>query len=407
MVAEQAAHRRWLNGEGTRLLDFAEHSAVDGGFGWLDDSGNVDDERGVELWITARMTHCFALAHLRGRHGAFDLLNHGMEALVGPLRDHEHGGWFARIGGSEGSDHSKAFYAHAFAILAASSATAAGHPDGQSLLDHALHVVDEHFWDEEASLGRESFNAAWDGGEDYRGANANMHAVEAYLAAADVTGRPDLLERAVNIAQRVVDGFAREHGWMLPEHYTATWEQVLDYNAGDPAHPFRPYGVTIGHLFEWSRLVLSVDAAAKRMGLDGTDWALPAAKALYRTGVRAGWAADGAPGFVYTVDFEGQPVVAERMHWVVAEAIGAAVALWQRTGEYTYSNDYVAWWNYVRTTLIDLDGGSWWHEVDSEGAPSRTVWHGKPDIYHAYQATLFVQLPLSPSFATALRQASA
>lgn len=407
MVAEQAAHRRWLDAEGARLLDFAEASAIDGGFGWLDDSGRVDDERGIELWITTRMTHCFALAHLRGRHGALDLVNHGMKALLGPLRDHDNGGWFARVGGSEGTDQSKTLYAHAFAMLAASSATAAGHPDGAFLLDHALQVVDAHFWDHEASLGRESFSPTWDSGEAYRGVNANMHAVEAYLAAADVTGRQDLLERAISITERIIDGFARAHGWMLPEHYTATWEPVLTYNLTDPADPFRPYGVTIGHLFEWSRLALNVEAAAKRAGLDAPVWALPAAKALYRTAVHAGWAADGAPGFVYTVDFEGRPVVEERMHWVVAEAIGAAVALWQRTGEYVYSNDYVAWWDYARTALIDLEGGSWWHEVDAEGRPSRTVWRGKPDVYHAYQATLFVQLPLSPSLATALRDASA
>ena len=30
---------------------------------------------------------------------------------------------------------------------------------------------------------------------------------------------------------------------------------------------------------------------------------------------------------VYTVDFEGTPVVRERMHWVVCEAIGAAASL--------------------------------------------------------------------------------
>jgi len=407
MVAEQAAHRRWLDEEGARLLDFAQASAVDGGFGWLDDHGAVDSARGVELWITARMTHCFALAHLRGRAAAFDMVSHGIEALIGPLRDHAHGGWFSRIGGAAGGDDTKALYAHGFVILAASSATAAGHPDGQGLLDHALDVVDEHFWDDAASLGRESFDAAWKHGENYRGANANMHAVEAYLAAADVTGRRDLLQRAIGIAERVIDGFAREHAWMLPEHYTPEWEPVLDYNRTEPAHPFRPYGVTIGHLLEWSRLVLNVEAAARRAGLPDVEWALPAAKALYRTAVKTGWAADASPGFVYTVDFDGKPVVTERMHWVVAEAIGATVALWQRTGEYQYSNDYVAWWNYAKQVLIDLNRGSWWHEVDAHGTPARTVWHGKPDIYHAYQATLFVQLPLSPSLATALREASA
>jgi hypothetical protein len=31
-----------------------------------------------------------------------------------------------------------------------------------------------------------------------------------------------------------------------------------------------------------------------------------------------------------------------------------------------------------------------------------TVWPGKPDLYHAVQATLIPRLPLAPSMATAL-----
>ena len=35
--------------------------------------------------------------------------------------------------------------------------------------------------------------------------------------------------------------------------------------------------------------------------------------------------------------------------------------------------------------------------------PSGTVWTGKPDIYHAFQATLVPRLPLTPTLAGALR----
>ncbi|EEH65220.1 hypothetical protein HMPREF0058_1920, partial [Actinomyces urogenitalis DSM 15434] len=39
---------------------------------------------------------------------------------------------------------------------------------------------------------------------------------------------------------------------------------------------------------------------------------------------RDGWRVDGGPGFVYTTDFAGEPVVHERMHWVVCEGVSAA-----------------------------------------------------------------------------------
>ena len=44
-------------------------------------------------------------------------------------------------------------------------------------------------------------------------------------------------------------------------------------------------------------------------------------------GLDGGWAADGSDGFVYTTDWEGRPVVQERMHWVLTEAIATSTVL--------------------------------------------------------------------------------
>ncbi len=56
----------------------------------------------------------------------------------------------------------------------------------------------------------------------YRGVNANMHSVEALLAAHDATGDPEWLARAASVADRVV-GWARENDWRIPEHFDADW----------------------------------------------------------------------------------------------------------------------------------------------------------------------------------------
>ena len=57
------------------------------------------------------------------------------------------------------------------------------------------------------------------------------------------------------------------------------------------------------------------------------------ARALFQAAIHEGWAVDGADGFVYTVGWDGVPVVRERMHWVVAEATATAAALYQATGD--------------------------------------------------------------------------
>jgi mannose/cellobiose epimerase-like protein (N-acyl-D-glucosamine 2-epimerase family) len=53
--------------------------------------------------------------------------------------------------------------------------------------------------------------------------------------------------------------------------------------------------------------------------------------------------------------------------------------------------------------LLDRERGSWRHELNPDNRPAARTWHGKPDIYHAIQATLVPRLPLAPSFAGALR----
>ena len=46
------------------------------------------------------------------------------------------------------------------------------------------------------------------------------------------------------------------------------------------------------------------------------------------------------------------------MHWVLTEAIGAAAALYQVTGEATYAEDHQRWWRFAEEHFIDLERGS-------------------------------------------------
>src|SRR4051794_18028422 len=165
-----------------RLLDFAARSRLpEGGFGYLGDDGRVIAERPVETWIVARMTHVFGLAHLFGRPVADELARHGVVALTeGPLHDARHGGWFAAT-----DDDAKAAYVHAFAVLAGATATTPGGEGGRPLLAEALGIWLGRFWDDEAAMAVEEWDAGWTTRSDYRGVNANMHGVEAVLAAAD------------------------------------------------------------------------------------------------------------------------------------------------------------------------------------------------------------------------------
>jgi len=387
------------------LLRFARASAVPGGSAWLDAAGRPT-ARDLQLWITCRMTHCFALGELRGDTTCAPLVEHGLEALLGPFHDVEHGGWFAALSRSTGAPTAdrKEGYGHAFVVLAASSALVAGHERAGALLEEALDVQERWFWEEGPGLVRESWDRSFAVCEDYRGVNAAMHTVEAYLAASDATGDPRWRRRAARIAGRVVDDWARGNDWRVPEHFTAGWQPLLEHHADVPADAFRPYGATVGHGLEWARLVLSVDAAQRAAGEEGLHRAVESATALAERAVADGWEVDGAPGFVYTTDWQGAAVVRNRMHWVVAEALGAASALERATGDPVWRRRADRWWAYVDDVVADHEGGSWHHELDPANRPCSATWDGKPDVYHALQACLVAELPLHPSFATALRE---
>ena len=271
----------WLDAETRRLLTFAEGSwAPGGGFGNLDDDGRLSADEPVHTWVSTRMTYSFALGALVGRDDDVERVDHGLAALLpgGLLRDDEHGGWFSAVQSGPTDrqvvDGTKAAYAHAFVVLAASAGTVLDRPPAHALLQDALAVVEHRFWDDDAGLVRESFSADWREEEHYRGANANMHTVEAFLAAADALGDAGAVwrNRARRIVERIVDGVARDAGWRLPEHFAPDYAPILDYNTDDRAHPFRPYGVTPGHLMEWARLALHLRSAELAAGSPAPDW---------------------------------------------------------------------------------------------------------------------------------------
>jgi sulfoquinovose isomerase len=392
-VRSSSAHREFLAAETTRLLDGARAAASpDGAFAWLDDDSRPDDSRPRELWITARMTHLFSIGQLLGREGDGELADSGIRGLRNVFADLESGGWFASVDSIGGVEPAKRAYDHAFVVLAASSATIAGRPGGRELLTDALAVIEQHFWDEADGALVDVWSADWSELEPYRGGNANMHAVEALLAATDATGDTVWAQHAARIVHRLVLTEAAEHGWRVPEHHDSSWRVLRDYNIDRPRDPFRPYGVTPGHGLEWARMLLQLNTVVPDPAY------LPAARQLFATAVADAWS-DAQPGLAYTTDWSGVPVVRERFHWVLCEAIGAAATLAEVTGDAEYDDWYARWWELARERFIDLPRGGWIHELDELGRPSIGTWEGKPDWYHAAQITLIPRLPVGASLA--------
>ena len=399
-----AENQEFLQDVRDGLLSFGHQFPSPGGSSYyLGDDGTPWKERNRETWITSRMAHVYSIGSMLGHEGSEALADAALKGLRGELHDDQNGGWYAGLTKDNEIVPTKQCYAHAFVILAASSGVLAGRKGAEELLKDALALYDLRFWNEKEGLSCDTWNTEFTELDSYRGLNANMHTVEAFLAAADVTGDEKYRVRAGRIIDHVLV-WAKDNNWRIPEHFSSDWVPDLECNKDRPDDQFKPYGATPGHGIEWARLITQWALSTYKEDKAGATSYIEAAENLYNRAVSDAWNADGAPGICYTTDWNGKPVVHDRMHWTLAEAINASAVLHRVTGKEKYAADYAEFMKYLDEKVLDHVNGSWFHQLDRENNLLETVWPGKSDIYHALQATLIPYYDPSLSIAVAVKK---
>lgn len=384
------------------LLSFGhKFPSPGGGSYYLGNNGEPWKERNRETWITCRMAHVYSLGVGLGHVGSEQLIDSALRGLTGELHDAENGGWYAGVTKDGAIVPGKQCYAHAFVLLAASSAFLAKRPGAKELLEEAMALYDKRFWNEAEGLSYDNWDTDFTKLDPYRGVNANMHTVEAFLAVADAIGDENYRYRAGKIIKHVIE-WAKDNHDRIPEHFTESWKPDFEKNKDTPDDPFKPYGATPGHGIEWARLITQWAVSVYGKKSDEARTYTEAAEKLYNRAIDDAWNADGAPGIVYTTDWDGKPVVHDRMHWTLAEAINTSAVLYRVTGKQKYADEYAMFMRYLDETVLDHSCGSWFHQLDEKNMLKETVWPGKSDLYHALQSMLIPYSPVEKSIGTAL-----
>jgi mannose/cellobiose epimerase-like protein (N-acyl-D-glucosamine 2-epimerase family) len=403
--SDRSYHRRWLLDQADSLMNFFQPRAINpaGGFYDLDDEGQplpgANPVRGIHA--SARMVHCFSIAYMLGRPGSGDLVDHGMNFLWNNHRDTTNGGYFWSMNDDGPVDSNKQGYGHAFVLLAASSAKVIGHPLADQMLADITQVLETRFWDAGHGAIAEEFKADWspiDGG-GYRGQNSNMHLTEALMAAFEVTGEQHYLDKAETIADLVIRRSAGNVGFRVAEHFDANWQINKDYY--HPDEMFRPAGTTPGHALEWSRLVLQLWT----LGGKKHAWMPDAAKNLFVQAMSLGWDKQ-LGGFFYTLDWNDKPAKTNKLWWPMCEAAGAAHFINQHLpADPFYEDSYRLIWSTIANRFIDHKNGGWHEELTEDLVPAHTLFPGKGDIYHAFQACLIPLFPATGSLTKVIADA--
>ena len=402
-IIDTPENKAFLKENALSLLEFGKRFPSPGGSSYyLGDDGTPWTERPRETWITSRMVHVYSIGSMLGFSWCKELANKGLQGLIHELKDEKNGGWYAGLTKDGEPLPNKQCYAHAFVILAASSASLAGLEGAKELFSDAIALYDKRFWNEEEGLSCDTWNTEFTELDSYRGLNANMHTVEAFLAAADVLEDEKYRIRAGRIISKVLH-WASENHYRLPEHFTSDWTAEPELNKDKPDDPFKPYGATPGHGIEWARLITQWALSSRDLPEEKKEEALHTACALYERAVGDGWNADGAEGIVYTTDWDGKPVVHDRMHWTLAEAINTSSVLYRVTGNKRYGEDFSMFLKYLDEKVLDHAAGSWFHQLDEKNNLKGTVWPGKSDLYHAFQSMLIPYHAADLSIAPAVK----
>ncbi|MCG3268277.1 AGE family epimerase/isomerase [Yoonia sp. I 8.24] len=383
---QDTVHRSYLEADAQRQCDFFRPSVRSGGgFYVIDLDGAPLDSTLQELHTTARMVHSFALGQMAGFAGCAAVVDHGLKYLNSHHRDAKFGGYVWALDGDDIHDGRKLAYGHVFVLLAASSAHMAGHPDALALIDDVTQVLETKFWEDDHGLFADEWNRDWTPFSTYRGMNANMHGVEALLTAYEATGRTAYLDKAGRILDFFVGQIAPANKWRLAEHYTQDWQIDWAYSENPM---FRPAGTTPGHSFELARLSLQYwDLRGRPAG-----GVVNAARNLMQAALDDAWDPERG-GLIYTLNHDGTPAIKDRYWWPVTEAIGVLATLIKLDPTPDDETWYRKLWQFADSHFIDHTRGGWYPEIDVTGAPTDAQFKGKPDIYHAVQASLFALAP--------------
>ena len=406
--------RRAFDADFDALVAFVSRSKARVGFAFLRADGQVDLGRPLDARISARMTHVFALAQMRGIEGAAHLVSHGLAALTGPLRA-PNGSWYAEVvptSENSATPVPRAIFsqrAQSAMIGAAAAAVMVGHDEARDLLADLEADQDHRWWDPCAGAVREEIEAATGKRSPLRRLSTNLDTAQAYLAAWEATGERVWFDRARSIL-RLVGEIAARCGFALPDLYDEEWRPLPASADQAPVELIRPGDTLPGLGFKAARLIGQTYAILTHMGEQPGPWMIDTATALYDRALADGWTDEGVGGIVYTLDPTGVVAAPQRMHWVVCEAASAARVLAEVVDPSRAEDlavDYaraVAWADsHARAGM-----GRWIHEVAPDGSVSMLVWEGRPDALTAARMLARGAAPihLTVTGATAARSAS-
>lgn len=311
----------------------------------------------------SRLLYNFASGYrLTGDIAYLKAVEDGAAFLLRHFRDVTHGGWHwaCALDGSP-TDSTKSTYGHAFAIFGLSHAfDVTDNPALQAAIVDTWQTMDTRLRDEHGGFVWQR-SGDFTTGTDERSQNPIMHLFEALMAAGTVGELPDMLARARETGQWVLDSLIDSEG-RLPEVFDVHWRPLPADQGGR---------FDVGHAFEWAFLLSQAAVLDLQQG-----W-LEAAERLLDYGMTQGFDAERG-GIVSPVAADGSREKAVKGWWEQCEATRALLHFARSRDRTDLIEPAHKMVTYIRDALIDPDHGGWYSTpspaTGSAGSHKGSVW---------------------------------
>ena len=356
--------KEFLIGHIKSIMGFYHPHCIDnetgGFFQHFKDDGSIYDLDTRHLVSSTRFIFNYSMAAMQFNHVEYiDAAKHGIDYLREHHLNKDTGGYAWMMNGKEVIDSTNYCYGLAFVLLAYSTAYKAGIKEAKNYIEETFDLMEKYFWSKEHELYSDEINSDWSIVTNYRGQNANMHTCEALIQAFESTNEQKYLDRALLIAKNICIRQAGLADGLIWEHYDINWQIDWSYNKDTPDDLFRPWGFQVGHLTEWSKLLIILERHSKE------DWLLSRAQELFDDAIEMGWD-EKSGGLFYGVAPNGDVCDNDKYFWVQAESLAAAAVLAHRTGDEYYWDWYEGIWEYSWKHMVDHKYGAWFRILDSK-----------------------------------------
>ena len=300
----------------------------------------------------------------------------GFEFLRDRLWDQEYGGfvWGER-------DDRKLLIGQVFALYAVAEYAAVSRDPGALAQAREIYdTIERHFRDRAQGGYWSRFGRRWDGGPAEGGVAAektlgeHVHVLEAYTAYATIADGPEVRSRLLELIVINTGTVLRKGSGAPTDAHRADWTPLLDRE-----HARTSYG----HNLETVWLVLEACRAVELPETLVLDWG----RTLTESAMKWGW--DRKRGGMYFAGpLNGPAHNLEKVWWVQAETLVAALMLYQRTGDERFAELYLSVLDWVEQRQVDRQGGDWHRRIRPTGEVTGDKADRWTDPYHQGRAMM-------------------